>query len=71
MYNNGDEVVIILDNKIRIGQIYDFKDGEYRVADGELEEGKFSFSAWVEEDFIAPKLELLNTNYDTMNILVV
>lgn len=63
MYNNGDEVVIILGNKIRMGKIYDSKGREYRVADGVLEDGKFSFSAWVEEDFIAPKSELLKLGY--------
>lgn len=59
MFQNGDEVVIILDNEIKMGKVYDFKNGEYRVADGILEDGKFTFSAWVAENFVVSKSQLL------------
>lgn len=60
MYENGDEVVVIFDSEIKLGTIYDYKDCEYRVADGPLEDGKFTFSGWVEEDLIAPKSQLFD-----------
>jgi hypothetical protein len=61
-YKTGDNVVIVLDGKIKIGKIYDYNNelDEYRVSDGELEKHNFTFSTWVEEEYIAPLSQLPN-----------